>query len=372
MNRLATVPLAAAVLNPVVDAQLRELPVDEIRYIHYDYATKKVTHLDGPLASAGEAPGTSFANTALTLIGIPTPIGDEIVDWGVKAGGLTSVVSGGELGYVTTALDPSVFGPGADVEVALFSGTLGSCTPGDPGVELVRLTFTGLPGSLTGAPIGYIMFVDVGSTAFVLPDGPIGWSYVGLDGVTGPLTIVVGAQPTGTVDLLDVYTPAPATTGVCSGPSMVTGPGTNSLYVRLEEEDGTEPPEETIDNGSDVNPMLFGPGSTPPAIGSVWDPTFAPGLPGTTMLEIIGLSLAPLPPGVILPFGELLIDIAPPNFFLTVVKPPGGPFAIPIPLNTNLIDVEIFTQAVRVFTNPGPPGPPLISAGNRTDITIGL
>ncbi len=342
-------------------------------YATYDYATKEVAVLDEPPpASGAEAAGISFDNTALTIGGFAVTgfSGEELVDWGVKSGGLTGVVSTVEICYTTDDVFP------VSLDVALYSGTLGSCDNGDPGVEVERLVLTGLPGDVTGGFMtSYILRIDVAEDPIILPDGPIGWGYVNpmtTGNSNGPRLVVVGATPTGTANNLDSYSPAPATgPATCFSTGAIADYG--STYLRLEEEDGTEPPEQEIDNGSGVNPMLVGLGSTPPAIGSTWDPAFLPGLPGTTLLEVLALSTAKFPDGTILPgFGELLIDITPPNPFLTVAKPPGGPFLIPIPLNVNLVGFEVFTQSVRLFTNPSPPGPPLISAGNRADVTIGL
>ncbi len=339
-------------------------------YIHYDYATKEITPLSGP-SVYGDDFGTSFANTAATTLMIAIADGTELVDWGVKSGGLTGFVSLVEVAYFTDELGPVA------LDVALYAGTTGMCGAGVLGTEAVRLSLTGLPGDVTsGAGTGYIVNVDVSETPFFLADGPIGWGYVNTNAPGFGLEafrVAVGANPTGTVDDLDLYTPAPATSGVCSS----AGPGflfpNASTYLRLEEEDGTQPPEQEIDNGSGVNPMLVGLGSTPPAVGAIWDPSFLPGLPGTTTIEILALATAPMPPGFILPnIGEILIDVTPPNPFQVVVKPPGGPFLIPIPLNLQLVGFEVFTQSLRVFTNPSPPGPPLISAGNRADVTIGL
>ncbi|MCZ6597856.1 MAG: hypothetical protein O7B99_09480 [Planctomycetota bacterium] len=299
-----------------------------------------------PVPGIQGAQATSFANmTTAGLFATPLVL-EEWVDWGVKAGGLTGIVCMVEFGYGTTELDTTMGGAGAALDLALYEGTLGACGAGDVASELTRFSLTGLPGSLDGGAAGYIVQMNL-EPAISLPDGPLGWGYVGVDGKTGPLLISVGADGTGTVDLSDLYVPAPAPSGACLGSFNFLVPNTASFYLRLVEEDGTATGSQVQRFGSGVNVgVLSLPGSTP-AIGQIWDPIIT--MPAVTnpVFEFIGVSTM-ADPGTIVPgLGEFLIDTSGPNpvFFGQGPFGYGQPFLLSIPFDCSVVGLAVSIQA---------------------------
>jgi hypothetical protein len=213
-----------------------------------------------------------------------------------------------------------------------------------------RLAFAHLPGSLDGAPAAYVVSVELATKTFALPDGPIGWGYAGADGKSGPLLVVVGADPTQNVDLFDRYAPAPATAGACLASLPFDLPGVASFYLRLEEDDGSEPGSQTPRAGTGVNHGVLAPGPLPPKIGQVWHPAITTAPLASPLLDFIAVSSLALPPLSVPGFGELLISVAPPNplgvFFAPT--PGGSPFNLTVPLNCALIGVALTSQAGQV------------------------
>ncbi len=317
---------------------------------------------------ATDAPGTTFANVTTAGFYAAPLFFEEWVDWGVKAGGLTGAVCTVELGYGTMAVDPSLGGPGASVEIAVYAGTLGGCTPGDTAQEKRRFTLSGLPGSLDGSPAGYVLELELDTETFALADGPIGWGYVGKDGVTGPLLVVVGADPTGNVDLFDLYVPAPATTGFCLGSFALGTPGVASFYLRIEEDDGTQPGSQTPRAGSGVNLGVLSPAAVAPKIGQAWQPSITTPAVASPALDFLALSSVAIPPLFLPGFGEILIGITPPNPVLTVGLPTplGTPFNLNVPFNCSLIGKSVSAQAGQVSSGG------VIGLTDALDITFGI
>ena len=303
-----------------------------------------------PWNPAIDTPGTTFDNvTTAGLFGTPL-FAEEWVDWGVKAGGLTGVACTLEFGYATTALDPSIGGPGADLEIAVYAGTVGGCTVGDVAAEVQRLSFTGLPGSLDGSAAGFTVAYELGGDTFTLADGPIGWSYVGVDGVSGPLLITVGADATGTVDGFDLYVPAPASTGICLGTFTFSTPGVGSFYLRLEEDDGSEPGSQTPRPGTGFNIGVLSPSATLPKIGQAWAPSLTTPAVATPVLDFLAISSVSMPPFILPGFGELMIGVVAPNPLAVISGPLGSgtPFSVPFPLNCSFVGVSLTSQAGQV------------------------
>ncbi|MEM7305688.1 MAG: hypothetical protein AAF682_03405 [Planctomycetota bacterium] len=315
-----------------------------------------------------DTPGTTFSNvTTSGFFGQPL-VAEEWVDWGVKAGALSGVTCTLEFAYGTTAVDPTLGGPGADIEIAVYEGTLGTCTVGDVATEARRLSFTGLPGSLDGNPAGFTVTVDLAGDGFLLADGPVGWSYVGVDGVTGPLLITVGSDPTSTVDGFDLYVPSPAATGICLGTFGFPTTGVGSFYLRLEEDDATEPGSQTPRAGTGVNVGVLSVGTQLPKIGQAWDPSITTPAVGTPVLDFLALSSISTPPIFVPGFGELLIGVVAPNPLAVIAGPvgSGSPFAVPFPLNCNFIGVSLTSQAGQVDTIGA------IALTDAVDFTIGI
>lgn len=300
-----------------------------------------------PFNPAIDSPGTTFANTTTAGLFSEPLLAEEWVDWGVKSGGLTTVACFVEIGYATTALDSSIGGPGASLDVAIYEGTVGGCAVGDVSTEVARLSFTDLPGSLDDSPAGYTINYQLSTDTFQLADGPIGWSYVGVDGVTGPLLITVGADPTSTADGFDLYVPEPAVTGFCLGTFPFTTPGVGSFYFRLEEEDGTAVGTQTPRPGTGFNVGVLTPDVNPPAIGQTWQPSMTTPAVATPILDFLAVSSLSTAPVIVPGFGEIMIGVTAPNPLVVVSGPPGAgtPFSVPFPLNCSFIGVSLTSQA---------------------------
>jgi hypothetical protein len=111
------------------------------------------------------------------------------MDWGTLAAFPNNQICRMWIGYYTT-LDTT------EVRVGLHQGTTGW---GDPGVPLVFVNFSGLPG-----PGSFAFDVDLSILELVIPDGPIGYSYEVFDNFTGPVTVGPPNAP-GVEDALDMY-----------------------------------------------------------------------------------------------------------------------------------------------------------------------
>ena len=87
-------------------------------------------------------------------------------------------------------------------------------------------------------PVGCSMEMDVSTLRSFLPDGPIGWSYVNVDNVTGPLQVFPAASM-GVLNTLDVYTGAsfPVNPGTCLPPFTLGFPF-GSTYLAINENNG--------------------------------------------------------------------------------------------------------------------------------------
>lgn len=238
-QRTLSLALAACLVGPaVLSAQATAVPFDgPITHVKYDWATGEITPYTPP-----EAPAVSFANTNTSGFfaqqASPT---EEWVDWGVKSAGFDGIVTSFDVGYATTAADPTVGGPGASFTVNIYAGTLGFCDPGDPGTLAGSFPLTGLPGDLTstGAPAGGVVTVDLSATPMALADGAIGWSYGTSDLASGPLLILAPDPATGTIDAFDLYDPP----GTCQGTFFFgTGSPFASFYLALTEDDAGGPP----------------------------------------------------------------------------------------------------------------------------------
>ena len=124
-----------------------------------------------------------------------TSAGQELVDWGIKGCSGTNALAQVQFGYVTESLDPSFAGPGATMDLALYSGTAG--TVPSLGTEVVRIPLSGLPGTDGTGPFFWIIdltYLAPAEVAPVLPNGKIGWGYTNVDGVTWPLLVPVEAS----------------------------------------------------------------------------------------------------------------------------------------------------------------------------------
>ena len=309
----------------------------------------------GPSATGERSTGGSqevsttmcYDNAALSGFSGIVPIGVEAVDWGIKGCQGTSIVTRLAIGYATTALDPSLGGPGATFEFALYDGTLGF---GFLGTQVARFALTGMPGTTTPGQVHtFALFLDFGNAPLQLPDGNVGYGFHGKDGATGPLLTTAPNPQLGTQDLLDLYTPAPA------DPSnyLVTGPpfpgqNTGSIALQIEQLEPDPLANTVLENGSGVNPVVFTEVQAA-VLGTTWVGTVAlSGFPGAS-ITALGVSEGAFTP-VITPFGELLVDPTSPTFFLDIGF---GLHAQAVTPRLDLLNRTFRAQAVIVLSPSG-------------------
>ena len=355
--RLASGALAAAVLaaaSAVSGAQEASGLDRPIQRFLYDYATGEVVLLE-PGAQGADVPvPAAYDNSscALPTFGFQGP-GEEWMDVGVKATGLSGVISAFSFGYSTTA-------PTTSLGVNIYTGSATACVPGTLVGSFVLL---GLPGSPDGTATAFAGTADISASAICVPDGPIGWGYVetGGAGVTGPLFAAVGGCPSGTTDSFTLYT-TPASPGTCFGtiPGGTLGPpGTHSFYFDLTEDDGSTPATATFRNTT--NPAAYTVTSPPNVCGTL-DATIVLD-PGGLPISLIALGVPD--PGSPNPFGagDLLVAQAP----FPVLDVAAGTHSIPVPPDVSLIGAGLASQGFRW----GPGAGIVADALNAYDLVIG-
>lgn len=124
------------------------------------------------------------------------------MDWGTFAsGGLDKVVAM-RIGYATSIVAPTP----VNIRIRIHQGATGS---GNAGTVVLDVTLNNLPNSVTGTPQGFLIDVDLLGAAldFVLPDGPLGYSYEMFNPNTGPL-LVGPPNEAGVTNLIDQYNTA--------------------------------------------------------------------------------------------------------------------------------------------------------------------
>lgn len=346
-------------LTSVISAQGAPVAVEgPIRHFTHDYATGEVREVDPALRTPVPA---AFDNASCaTIFYAQQGFGAEWLDWGVKATSLgTGLITEFTIGFGTTELDTTVGGPGASLGVNIYTGTLGSCAPG---ALVGSYSFPVLPGSLTGSATGIVYSVDISSAAILVPDGPLGWGFVqtGPPDVTGPIYMTVGGCPSGTVDLLDIYTSTPATAATCSMTCSLLGMA--SFYFSMSEDDGFTPASATFRNTT--NPADYAV-TGPPKLGASLGATVTldpAGLP--ISLVLIGLASNPGSPNP-LGQGELLVGLAP----FPLIDASTGSHTIPIPNDPTLNGVLLYSQGFR--TAFGALGSVTFDALNAYDLVLG-
>ena len=363
---------ASLVLCATASAQTARLDFQRVDgpmgKVHYDLATGRVTMVQRPGQPSGElaeAPRggaqrtsvRSFNNTITTGYFTSGCFGCEFVDWATKSTGLT-ITTAVIFSYSTVMRDPSFGGPGASLDLALYSGTTGFCTLG---TETDRFQFTGLPGITSTVPHssrGYwIVTAFLGNQGISVPDGRIGWGYCFLDryfpgssifsSATGPLLTDFGTN-TGWNDAFDAWGSCPANTGTCAGvfnfggcstgmvPQPPAGTPCASFFLGLAEWVPAVAAACTARNAG-TNPAVLVV-TSPPRIGG----TFSVGLPGTGAMAV---TAGPIPsPGFLLTgqvFGRLLCD--PP--MLGPIQIVAGSLTLPIPKDVHLEGLTVCAQA---------------------------
>lgn len=316
--------------------------------LEYDLATGAQSFV-APVSAGGQggvqrALAACYSNsTTVGSYAVPA-VGEEWIDWGDKDCDVTGFLGGFTVGYATTALDISGGGPGASLDIAIYEGTSGGGAA-FLGTEIGRFSFTGLPGRTgTAAVAAYALPVSLPS-ALRLRDGDIGWSYVGVDGVSGPILVATSGTcfgtpdpATGTEDCFDIFT-APAPVGPYLGTAAFMTPGIASFYLETEEHDGSGSTSAVI-NGTGINPLLFSEVSTP-IPSHVWTTMIdVSGHPGAVATIVVFSNDAFGP--VNLSFGELLVDIAPASFFFQDVAL--GTHMAVAPVAPGLLGEDVYTQ----------------------------
>ena len=111
MNRiLLTGAGLAALCSAGIAQDLVAIP-GPITPLKYNLATGHAS-LTAPWNPAADTAGTTFANVTTSGFYATPLTAEEWVDWGVKAGGLSTVVCTLEIGYGTLAVDPTLAVPG--------------------------------------------------------------------------------------------------------------------------------------------------------------------------------------------------------------------------------------------------------------------
>jgi hypothetical protein len=113
--------------------------------------------------------------------------------------------------------------------------------------------------------------------------------------------------------------------------------------------------------GTPPNPGTLLPGATSgPVLGSTWDPSIPPFLPGAAV-DLLAITAAPL--NAPTPAGTLLCDLSSPGVILSVSA--GAPISIPIPDDCSLLGATICAQGASIA--PGP----VVGLTSALDLTIG-
>lgn len=301
--------------------------------------------------------------------------GEELLSWGTKNCPGASRLRSLTICYRSEALDVSQGGPGAAFSIALHQGARGF---GNPGTEIWRGTFTGLPSR--GAPAGptvvyehlgqpfmtrpdepiVFLTIDFGVNPLPLNDGNFGWSFLQLDGDSGPVSVWAPKAAYGTADALDIYSPGPldATSyvgtfnyGGCRRdhcPSVTLCIPCASMWIQLDEIANNEVASSSVLNGSGVNRAILSE-LFPARLGTVWaarmDIDDQP-LGTTTLLHLSAASTSAIPT----PFGEILID---PTRRISPARPGQGAYTNAVPADTSLVGFTFFLQG-SVVPGTGP------------------
>lgn len=365
-------PSAAQEPNPSYAPEVRGgtgTPIERVVHATWDVQAERIRSVrtSAPNEIAfGNPP--CFDNSLIELPDDPQFVvsnpGEELVAIGQKncpgAGRLRSFT----IAYRSEAVDTSLGGPGAVFALALFTNSPGF---GNVGTEIFRRNFTGMPSSgaaasstvqydhngnafLTSpdAPLVFLT-IDFGVDPLPMTDGPIGWSFLQLDGDTGPALVRAPRPLVGTRDALDIYSPGPPSAasylgtfnyGGCSGPAVI--PPCACLYIQLDEIANTEVALTTVVNGSGANPEILEE-ILPARIGHLWAarvdvivPPFS--TPNFSVLYVSAGQIAPVPT----PFGEVLVD---PGQQLLAPQLAEGTYTFAIPADTALIGNVLYLQA---------------------------
>ena len=320
-------------------------PFERIVHVVYDVQLDRVRSVRTSRPGQIALGTTCFDNSEHVEQYVVANPGEDLLCWGRKSCAGGSRLRSFTMAYSTEADDPSIGGPGAAFSLALYQGTTGF---GNTGTEIFRRTFTRQPGMLSPGFVLVLFTVDFGTEPLPLPDGRFGWSYMQLDGATGPILVSAPDLRRGTVDALDIYSPGPASAatyvgtfnyGGCTGTFV---PPCANLFMQLDEIALGEVASTTVLNGSGANPEILQE-VFPARIGHVWAArvrVLAP-QPTTTPYTALFLSRAAIAP-LASRFGEVLIDPA----RLGTTRMGKGSYTFSIPADTGLVGLQLFAQAL--------------------------
>jgi hypothetical protein len=366
--------LALATAASAQNTQLNFEKTGPVGQVHYDMATGKVTKVVRPRqvmknnlshntqVGVQRVNVASFNNTLTSGYFTSGNLGSEFIDWAAKGTGLPFTTRI-RFGYATRMDDPSI-GTGAALDLSFYSGTSGGMGVCNLGTEFARLIFTGLPGRTASLPpnfgIGYNITATL-NNGLCIPDGQIGWGYTFED--LNPLTGVSGTGPrmtdfgtnTGWADSFQFYALDPASLSSCVGtffyggcstgnvPPPPTGTPCASFMMGLDEFQATTAASCAFRNTT--NPVTWNV-LNPPQLGGSFQAVTAGPFAGVAVTagSFPGIPLF----GTV--NGSLLVD--PTIIYGGIQVISTGSFTAPIPKDTGLEGVPVFTQAA-VFAGPG-------------------
>ena len=305
----------------------------------------------GPVGGKQAASSLCFANDVLPS-GQPTyPMipGQELIDWGSKSCGSSTVVTRFQVRLETDALDQALGGPGTVFGLKLYAGTSGGA-PGQLGTLIAEYDVISSFGTTDPATPVTVLFERSFPTPLLVPDGPIGWGYVdqgqqhGISLVRtagGDCSGSLGDPTTGTFDCLADYD-YPADAGGAYYGTFEWLPGITSTFFRLYEEDVF--PAFAIPFNIAPNPSSYV--AEPPRIGRIWKGTVDLTTTGHTNALVFAFESAAQIP---LSGGQQLLIADSGSGELLGFAPRPGPlavFTIPVPMDVSMLGRYVGSQAI--------------------------
>jgi hypothetical protein len=348
-----------------VQVPAAERPVLHVVYDVHQDRIRSVTSLPAGAQAIGPTPCYDNSSIYLSDTYVVSDPGTELLAWGTKrctgGGRLRSVT----LLYLSEAVDVVDGGPGGTLQFALFRGTRGFGTVGS---EIFRRTITGLPSGTIVTPTTYLT-LDFGLEPLPLPNGPIGWSFLQLDGDTGPVLVTAPDAFLGTIDGLDLYSPGPARPASYVGTFNYASINCHcaNMFVQLDEIAADEVAETTVVPDSGLNPVILEE-VFPPRVGQLWvtrvdvpqPGTIGPNPPFTVLATTAALRSVP----ALTPYGEVLVDL---TTSLVPNQLDEGTYYRFLAPDLALVGYEFYTQAAVL-----PPAAPSIFLTNALHHRIGF
>ena len=346
-------------------------PIERVVHITYDVALERIRTVreSSPNEFALGTP-PCFDNSEPSGVLVPATSvvanpGEDLLSWGTKRCSGASLLRGFTIAYISSALSLDRGGPGAAFSIALYSGATGF---GQPGTEIFRHTFSGLPAG--PGLVLYFLTLDFTTDPLPLADGPFGWSYLQIDSHTGPILVEAPKPILGTRDALDIYGPGPARPSNYIGTFNYGGcqvPGSIEpcacTWMQLDEILTSELALSAELNGSGVNPQILHE-YLPARLGHVWSAGIDVTLPSPPRSNVTALLVSnALGTPQRTRYGEILIDLSQP-FAPPIFGEAAYNFAIPA--SRALVGRRLYMQAALL-----PPLRPRIELTNALRVRIG-